>query len=78
MDTFILLSYFYTCITILFVYSFLRKIKTGKDLSIVDRYDQFVGPISFFPFLIISLIYYYNLEGLGALLKGMLLGSQFN
>ena len=79
MDTFILLSYFYTGIaTILCVYSFLRKIKTGKDLSIVDRYAQFVGPISYFGFLIISLIYYYNLEGLGALLKGMLLGSQFN
>lgn len=79
MDTFILLSYFYTGIaTILCVYSFLRKIKTGKDLSVVDRYAQFIGPISYFGFLIISLIYYYNLEGLGALLKGLLLGPQFN
>ena len=58
--------------------TFLRKIKTGKDLSVVDRYAQFIGPISYFGFLIISLIYYYNLEGLGALLKGLLLGSQFN
>ena len=79
MDTFILLSYFYTGIaTILCVYSFLRKIKTGKDLSVVDIYAQFIGPISYFGFIIISLIYYYNLEGLGALLKGLLLGPQFN
>lgn len=74
MDTFILLSYFYTGIaTILCVYSFLRKIKTGKDLSVVDKYSQFIGPISYFGILLISLLYYYNIEGVSA----MFLGEKF-
>ena len=79
MDSFILLSYFYTGVaTILCVYSFLRKIKTGKDLSVVDRYAQFIGPLTYFGILFISLVYYYNLEGIGALLKGLILGSRYN
>ena len=56
----------------------MKKNFSRKDLSVVDRYAQFIGPISYFGFLIISWIYYYNLEGLGALFKGLLLGSQFN
>ena len=49
MDCFILLSYFYTgTATILCVYSFLRKLKSGRDLSVVDSYAQFIGPISYF------------------------------
>ena len=79
MDSFILLSYFYTGVaTILCVYSFLRKIRTGKDLSVVDRYAQFIGPLTYFGILFISLVYYYNLEGIGALLKGLILGSRYN
>ena len=53
MDTFILVSYFYTGIaTILCVYSYLKKLQTGKDISVVDRYARFVGPISYFSILI--------------------------
>tara|TARA_B100000989_G_scaffold211757_1_gene160772 strand:- start:807 stop:2006 length:1200 start_codon:yes stop_codon:yes gene_type:complete len=74
MDCFILLSYFYTGIaTILCVYSFLRKLKSGKDLSVVDRYAQFIGPISYFTILLILLTYFYNLETA----KGLFLGSKF-
>ena len=59
LDSFILLSYFYTgTATILCVYSFLRKLKSGRDLSVVDRYAQFIGPISYFAILfILSLIH---------------------
>jgi hypothetical protein len=65
------LSYFYTgTATILCVYSFLRKLKSGRDLSVVDRYAQFVGPVSYFTILLIMLIYFYNLEGIGGFLKG--------
>ena len=74
MDCFILLSYFYTGIaTILCVYSFLRKLKSGRDLSVVDRYAQFIGPISYFTILLILLAYFYNLEAV----KGLFLGSKF-
>ena len=74
LDCFILLSYFYTGIaTILCVYSFVRKLKSGRDLSIIDRYAQFVGPISYFGVLIILLVYFYNLEAA----KGLFLGSKF-
>jgi hypothetical protein len=75
MDTFILVSYFYTGIaTILCVYSYLKKLQTGKDISVVDRYARFVGPISYFSILMVSLIYYYNLEGVGAFFRTFLLG----
>ncbi len=71
MDCFILISYFYTGIaTILCVYSFVRKLKSGRDLSIVDRYAQFVGPISYFGLLLILLIYFYNLDGIASFLIG--------
>ena len=74
MDCFILLSYFYTgTATILCVYSFLRKLKSGRDLSVVDRYAQFIGPISYFAILFILLTYFYNLEAA----KGLFLGSKF-
>ena len=74
MDCFILVSYFYTGIaTILCVYSFLRKLRSGRDLSVVDRYAQFIGPISYFAILLILLTYYYNLEAA----KGLFLGSKF-
>ena len=74
LDCFILLSYFYTgTATILCVYSFLRKLKSGKDISVVDRYAQFVGPISYFLILLILLTYFYNLETA----KGFFLGSKF-
>ena len=74
LDCFILISYFYTGIaTILCVYSFLRKLRSGKDLSVVDRYAQFIGPISYFGILFILLIYFYNLEAA----KGLFLGSKF-
>ena len=74
LDCFILLSYFYTgTATILCVYSFLRKLKSGKDISVVDRYAQFVGPISYFLILLILLTYFYNLEAA----KGFFLGSKF-
>ena len=74
MDCFILVSYFYTGIaTILCVYSFLRKLRSGRDLSVVDRYAQFIGPISYFTILFILLTYFYNLEAA----KGLFLGSKF-
>ena len=74
LDCFILLSYFYTgTATILCVYSFLRKLKSGRDLSVVDRYAQFIGPISYFAILFILLTYFYNLEAA----KGLFLGSKF-
>ncbi|MBD1139055.1 hypothetical protein IDH27_01840 [Pelagibacterales bacterium SAG-MED46] len=74
LDCFILLSYFYTgTATILCVYSFLRKLKSGRDLSVVDRYAQFIGPISYFAILFILLTYFYNLEAA----KGLFLGSRF-
>ena len=74
LDCFILLSYFYTgTATILCVYSFLRKLKSGRDLSVVDRYAQLVGPISYFVILFILLTYFYNLEAA----KGLFLGHKF-
>ena len=73
MDCFILISYFYTGIaTILCVYSFLRKLRSGKDLSVVDRYAQFLGPLSYFAILLILLTYFYNLDAA----KGLFLGSK--
>ena len=74
LDCFILISYFYTgTATILCVYSFLRKIKSGKDLSVVDRYAQFLGPISYFAILFTLYTYFYNLETT----KALFLGSNF-
>ncbi len=74
MDCFILLSYFYTGVaTILCVYSFVRKLKSGRNLSVVDRYAQYVGPISYFSILLILLVYFYNLEGVATML-----GKVFN
>lgn len=74
LDSFILLSYFYTGIaTILCVYSFVSKLKSGKDISIVDIKARWLGPLSYFGILLIMLIYFYNLESVA----GYLLGSKF-
>tara|TARA_B100000989_G_C19520854_1_gene464079 strand:- start:423 stop:1619 length:1197 start_codon:yes stop_codon:yes gene_type:complete len=71
LDCFILISYFYTGIaTMLCVYSFVRKLKSGRDLSVVDKYAQKAGPISYFGILIIIYIYFYNLDGVLALVAG--------
>ena len=68
LDAFILLSYFYTGIaTILCVYSFVKKLKSGEDLSVVDRNAQWVGPSSYFFILFSMLIYFYNIDGMGAM-----------
>jgi len=69
LDSFILLSYFYTGIaTILCVTSFVQKLKSGKDLSIIDKKAQWFGPLSYFLILFAMLIYFYNIEGVGAML----------
>ena len=74
LDSFILLSYFYTGIaTILCVYSFVKKLKSGNDLSIIDRKAQWFGPTSYFVILFGMLVYFYNLEGVGTML-----GKVFN
>ena len=72
LDCFILMSYFYTGIaTVLCVYSFTRKLKSGKNLSNVDLLAQKWGPISYFSFLFIMLIYFYNLDGTLSLLASI-------
>ena len=69
LDVFILLSYFYTGIaTILCVYSFVRKLKSGADISKVDLTARWIGPTSYFLFLIVTLLYYYNIKGTLALI----------
>ena len=69
LDTFILLSYFYTGIaTILCVYSFVSKLKSGADLSNVDLTARWLGPSSYFIILFSTLIYYYNVKGVLALI----------
>lgn len=69
LDFFILLSYFYTGIaTILCVYSFVSKLKSGADISKVDLKARWIGPLSYFFILIVTLIYYYNIKGTLALL----------
>ena len=74
LDSFILLSYFYTGIaTILCVTSFVQKLKSGKDLSTIDKKAQWVGPLSYFLILFTMLTYFYNLEGIA----GMFLGNKF-
>ena len=73
LDSFILLSYFYTGIaTILCVYSFVKKLKSGNDLSIIDRKAQWFGPTSYFVILFGMLVYFYNLEGVGTMLGKIL------
>jgi len=68
LDSFILLSYFYTGIaTILCVSSFVKKLKSGKDLSVIDRKAQWFGPASYFFILFSMLIYFYNIDGVGAM-----------
>ena len=52
------------------VYSFVRKLKSGKDLSIVDKYAQTVGPGSYFAILFFLYVYFYNLDGVMAFIKG--------
>ena len=70
LDAFILLSYFYTGIaTILCVYSFVRKLKSGKDISKVDLIARWLGPMSYFLFLIATLVYFYNIKGTLALIS---------
>lgn len=74
LDSFILISYFYTGIaTILCVFSYVNKIKTGKNLSYIDIKAQKYGPLSYIGFLLFILIYFYNLEGAGAFLGKMIL-----
>ena len=74
LDSFILLSYFYTGIaTILCVYSFVRKLRSGKDISVVDLKARWIGPLSYFGVLFILLIYFYNIESVA----GFFLGSKF-
>ena len=74
LDSFILLSYFYTGIaTILCVYSFVKKLKSGKDLSTIDKKAQWFGPISYFIILFSILVYFYNIEGVGTMLAKLVL-----
>ena len=74
LDSFILLSYFYTGIaTILCVYSFVKKLKSGKDLSTIDKKAQWFGPISYFVILFSILVYFYNIEGVGTMLAKLVL-----
>ena len=59
LDSFILVSYFYTGIaTILCVYSFLKKIKSGKDISVIDLKSRWLGPLSYFVILISTMVYF--------------------
>ena len=70
LDCFILLSYFYTGIaTILCVYSFVSKMTSGADISFVDLKARWIGPLSYFGILILTLVYFYNLEGTLALFR---------
>ena len=70
LDFFILLSYFYTGIaTILCVYSFVKKMTSGADISFVDLKARWIGPLSYFGILILTLVYFYNLEGTLALFR---------
>ena len=70
LDSFILLSYFYTGIaTILCVYSFVKKMTSGADISFVDLKARWIGPLSYFGILILTLVYFYNLEGTLALFR---------
>ena len=70
LDSFILLSYFFTGIaTILCVYSYVRHVKSGKDLTIIDEYAHFLGPLLYFLSIIGIGIYYYSIDGALALFK---------
>ena len=72
LDSFILLSYFYTGIaTILCVYSFVKKLSSGKDISIIDLRARWIGPLSYFGILFVTLVYFYNLKGALALLASI-------
>ena len=73
LDSFILLSYFYTGIaTVLCVYSFVKKLSSGKDISIIDLRARWMGPLSYFGILFVTLVYFYNLKGALALLTSWL------
>jgi len=73
LDSFILLSYFYTGIaTILCVYSFVKKLSSGKDISIIDLRARWIGPLSYFGILFLTLVYFYNIKGTLALLTSWL------
>ena len=50
-----------------------KEIENRKDLSVVDRYAQFIGPISYFTILFILFTYFYNLDAT----KALFLGSNF-
>lgn len=59
MDSFILISYFYTGIaSMLCIYSFVRFSKTGKDYTLVDYYSRVLGPISYI-FAILFIIFIF-------------------
>ena len=72
LDSFILLSYFYTGIaTVLCVYSFVKKLSSGKDISIIDLRARWIGPLSYFGILFVALVYFYNLKGALTLLASI-------
>ena len=72
LDSFILLSYFYTGIaTILCVSSYVRKHETGEEISRVDKHAQWFGPVSYFGILFSLLIYFYNFKGALSLLASI-------
>ena len=65
LDSFILLSYFFTGIaTMLCVYSYVRHTKSGKDLTLVDEKAHFYGPLLYFVSLIAIGIYFFSIEGI--------------
>ena len=55
--------------TILCVYSYVRHTKSGKDLTIVDQYAHFLGPLLYFLSIAAIGIYFYSLKGVLALFK---------
>ncbi len=72
LDSFILLSYFYTGIaTILCVSSYARKHETGEEISRLDKHAQWFGPVSYFGILFGLLIYFYNFKGALSLLASI-------
>ena len=72
LDSFILLSYFYTGIaTILCVSSYAKKHETGEEISRVDKVDQWFGPVSYFGILFGLLVYFYNIKGALSLLASI-------
>ena len=42
---------------------------SGADISFVDLKARWIGPLSYFGILILTLVYFYNLEGTLALFR---------